>query len=707
MDSVQAELKEIRGLPRSLVLDAYKLMFQAREIDETDLKLLRQGTPGHSFFIGSAGHECIGVAAAVNTRPGYDWYRLHYRDLAFALALGITAEDIFLGVLAREGDPFTGSRQLPRHWSSKRLHVVTESSPVGAQFLPSVGIAHAGRIYSLVEEINDREKFFQKDEVVVFTGGEAGISQGDFYESVNWACRMQLPVVIIVEDNEWGISVHRSIQTAGRDISKLLKGYEAERILKIFKVDGTDFFKSFKTMKEAVAHCRAGKGPSLVHADVVRLLGHSSADDHLKYRLPDDFERDKLRDPVLKLRQVLLEEEVFSEEELSALEEGLRREVEEAAERAKKAPFPDKKNATLHLFDSKVDPRDAPAPEPKFSGEKLPYMQMVNRALSDAMERDPRIVVFGEDVADALPDRIDKVPGKGGVFLVTHGLQKRFGSERVFNTPLAESSIAGIAAGLAQRGLKPVIEIQFADYIWPATTMIVSEILTTRYRSNNLYSASVVIRTTDGPGVRGAIWHSQTIEGVFSNFPGLHIVCPSDALSAYGLLTTAIRYCNDPVLVLEPKMLYREPKVASPYAGPDYSIPFGKASIKRAGDDVTLVTYGALLAKVLVAAEEAAKKGISVEVIDLLSILPWDKETVYNSIKKTGKVIVGHAGQMTGGFGGEMAATIQQELFDHLDAPVIRLAAKDCFIPFSPPLEEEILVQTREIVEKIEKLANY
>jgi 2-oxoisovalerate dehydrogenase E1 component len=302
---------------------------------------------------------------------------------------------------------------------------------------------------------------------------------------------------------------------------------------------------------------------------------------------------------------------------------------------------------------------------------------------------------------------LDKVPGKGGVFLVTHGLQKRFGSERVFNTPLAEATIAGIGAGIAQRGLKPVIEIQFADYIWPAVTQITSEIITTRYRSNNLFSSPVVIRTTDGPGVRGAIWHSQTCEGVFSNFPGLHIVCPSDALSAYGLLTTAIRYCDDPVLVLEPKMLYRDPKVASPYAGPDYSIPFGKAIIKREGSDVTLVTYGTLVAKTLVAAEETQKKGVSVEVIDLRTILPWDKETVYSSVKKTGKVIVAHAGQLTGGFGAEMAATIQQEIFDDLDAPVIRLAAKDVFIPYAPTLEEEVLVQVSDIVEACEKLANY
>ena len=707
MSSVRTEVKEVRGLPLSQVVDAYKTMFEAREADEMDLKLLRQGTPGHSFYIGSAGHECIGVAAAMNTRPGYDWFRLHYRDLAFALGLGITAEEYFYGVLAREGDPFTGARQLPHHWTSKRFQIITENSPVGSQYLPMAGVAHAGRIYSLVKEIPEREKLFKKDEVVVFSGGEAGISQGEFYEALNWACRMNLPVVFLIEDNEWGISVHRSIQTAGRDISRILKGYEDEGILKIFKVDGTDFFASYQTMREAVSHCRAGKGPSLVHATVIRLRGHSSADDHRKYRLHEELERDKKRDPIIKLRQVLLEEEVFSNEELEELEEEIKQKLEEVVEKVKKVPFPEGKTATLNLFDPEVDPTKAPAPEPRFTGEKLLYLQMINRALSDAMERDPRIVVFGEDVADSLPDRIDKVPGKGGVFLVTHGLQKRFGSERVFNTPLAEASIAGIGAGIAQRGLKPVIEIQFADYIWPAVAQICSEILTTRYRSNNMFESPVVIRTTDGPGVRGALWHSQTIEGIFSNLPGLHIVCPSDALSAYGLLTTALRFCNDPVLFLEPKMLYREPKVASPYAGPDYSIPFGKALIKRVGDDITFVTYGTLVAKALPAAEEAEKKGISVEVIDLRSILPWDKETVYKSIQKTGKVIVGHAGQLTGGFAGELAATIQQELFDSLDSPVIRIAAKDCFVPYAPTLEEDVLVQTYKILEAIEMLASY
>jgi len=719
--ATEPEVASPDPLPVSQLVDFYRLMYASRRIDDREIMLKRQQK---SFFqISAAGHQALQVAAALATRPGYDWYVPYYRDRALCLALGVTAEEMFLQSVGAASDPASGGRQMPCHWGSEQLNIVSSSSSTATQLLHAVGVAEAGRYFSKFPEAaaknpDDYRAFhdvkFEADEIVLTCIGEGSTSQGEFWEALNTASNQKLPVVFLVEDNGYAISVPVEVNTPGGNISKLVANFPN---FFFAEVDGTDPEASFRAFEEAVAHCRARKGPAFVHGHCVRIYSHSESDDDKYYRLKSEREADAMRDPLHKLQMRLLREGILTTGELTALEEQIDSHVALAAERAVAAAIPPVSSIRKHVYSEDFDPtREELASDPlwmeeegtpgKTGGKSGTMADLINAALRDEMRRDPRIVVYGEDVADASrAEALSETKGKGGVFKLTAGLQTEFGPDRVFNSPLAEANIVGRAVGYAVRGLKPVVEIQFFDYIWPAVHQIRNEVSLMRWRSNGSFRAPVVIRCPIGGYLTGgSIYHSQSGESIFTHIPGLRVVFPSNALDANGLLRTAIR-CDDPVLFLEHKRLYREPYGRAAYPGPDYMVPFGKAAIAREGKDVTIVTYGALVPRALQAAQKAERDhGIQTEVIDLRTLSPYDWEAIATSIKKTSRVIVAYEDMKSWGYGAEIAARIAEELFEDLDAPVKRVAAMDTFVAYQPVLEDAILPQPEDILRAIVEL---
>ncbi len=699
------------------LVEFYRLMYTSRRIDDREIMLKRQQKV--FFQISAAGHEAFQVAAALATRPGYDWFVPYYRDRALCFALGVSAEDMFLQSVGAAADPASGGRQMPTHWSSPELHIVSTSSSTATQVLHAVGVAEAGRYYSRFPEASEQsdsdyrafhDVSFTADEVVVTCIGEGATSQGEFWEALNTASNQKLPVIFCVEDNGYAISVPVEVNTSGGNISRLVANFPNFHFA---EVDGTDPEASYQAFVEAVAYCRAGKGPALVHGHCVRIYSHSFSDDDKHYRAHDERDADAMRDPLHKLQMRLLREDILSTTELTALEQGIDEQVAAAAIRAVEAPLPLVSSISRHIYSEDYDPtRSLLATKPQQADPKAADKTMadlINVCLRDEMRRDPRILVYGEDVADASRvEALKEVKGKGGVFKLTHGLQTEFGSGRVFNSPLAEANIVGRAIGYAVRGLKPVVEIQFFDYIWPAMHQIRNELALMRWRSNGGFSASVVLRVPIGGYLTGgSIYHSQSGESIFTHLPGLRVVFPSNALDANGLLRTAIR-CDDPVLFLEHKRLYREPYGRAPYPGPDYMVPFGKAAIVRPGTDVTIVTYGALVPRALQAAQRAEREhSLQVEVLDLRTLSPYDWEAIATSVKKTSRVIVAYEDMKSWGYGAEIAARIADELFEDLDAPVKRVAAMDSFVAYQPVLEDAILPQPEDLLRAIVELKKF
>jgi 2-oxoisovalerate dehydrogenase E1 component len=703
--------------PRQLV-EIYRLMALSRAVDDREILLKRQQKI--YFQISGAGHEALGVGAALAMRPGYDWFFPYYRDRALCLALGFTAADMMLQAVGAATDPASGGRQMPTHWSSRALNIVSPSAATSTQLLHAVGCAEAGRFFSRHPEAAElvsgdyrafRDVKFHGDEVVLTLLGEGATSQGEFWETMNTASNRKLPVVICVEDNGYAISTPVEVSTPGGNISRLIANFPN---FFFAEVDGTDAEASFMAFQAAVAHCRAGLGPAFVHGHCVRPYSHSLSDDERLYRTQAEREADALRDPLVLMRARLLRENILRENELIALEQAVVHEVAEAAEAALVAPLPLVADITKHVYSEDLDPTSAAfASEQKIEAapdaKPRTMADLINACLHDEMRRDPRIVVFGEDVADASREEaLSEVKGKGGVFKLTAGLQTEFGSERVFNSPLAEANIVGRALGYAARGMKPVVEIQFFDYIWPAYHQIHNELSVLRWRSNGQWACPVVIRAPIGGYLTGgSIYHSQSGESLFTHIPGLRVVFPSNALDANGLLRTAIR-CDDPVLFLEHKRLYRETHDRAPYPGPDFAIPFGKARTVRTGADLTLITYGALVPRSLQAAEKAARQhNIDVEILDLRTLNPYDWEAIAASVRKTSRVIVLHEDMLSWGYGAEIAARIGDELFEFLDAPVRRIGAMDTFVAYQPILEDAILPQPETILKAILDLKAY
>ncbi len=699
-------------LERRLVLDpqtivsAYRSMYASRRIDDKEIQLKRQNRV--YFQISGAGHEAVLVAAALLLKPGHDWFYAYYRDRALALHLGITIYDQLLGSVAAKDDPLSGARQMPSHWSNPELHFVSRSSCTGMQFLQAVGAAEAGYRYSQIKEIADRAKHFKSDEVVYVSAGDGTTSEGEFWESLNTACNLKLPLLYLIEDNGYAISTPVEVQTPGGSISRVVSGFPD---LYIAECDGTDLFESYGTLKGAIEHCRQRRGPALVHAHVIRPYSHSLSDDESQYRPKEELAEDAARDPIAKLGKFMVREGILNQNELQNLRDEVDAEIREATERALAVPQPPKDSALNYVYSPDVDPTSKEfdtEDQAELSGNEATMVDLINRCLHEEMERNPRIVVLGEDVADASrTEYLSRVKGKGGVFKVTANLQRRFGSDRVFNTPLAEANIVGRAMGMATRGLKPVAEIQFFDYIWPAFMQMRDEISVLRWRSNNTWKCPMVVRVPIGGYLTGgAIYHSQSGVSTFTQIPGWRVVMPSNALDANGLLRTAIR-SDDPVLFLEHKHLYRQTYNKSQYPGSDFLIPFGKAKVVREGSDLTIVTYGALVQRSLVAAKRAAESDIDVEVIDLRSLNPYDWAAIERSVKKTNRVIVAHEDSISWGYGAEIAARITNDLFDHLDAPVKRIGALDCFVAYAPQVEDAILPQVDDVLKVIQETAAY
>jgi 2-oxoisovalerate dehydrogenase E1 component len=695
----------LAGLDRATLIRLYRTMYLARRIDDKEIQLKRQN---RIFFqISGAGHEAVLAAAGLVLRPAHDWFYPYYRDRALCLALGMTPLEQLLSGVGAADDPNSGGRQMPSHWGHLRWNIVSQSSPTGTQFLQAVGCAEAAIRKAWIPELEGGGPNVHGDEITYVSGGEGTTSEGEFWESLNLSCNLKLPVLYLIQDNGYAISVPVEVQTAGGSISRLLTGFPD---LHLEEVDGTDPLASHAALSRAAEHCRARRGPALVHAHVTRPYSHSLSDDERLYRAASEREEEAKQDCLVTFAAHLENEGILDRAAREVLESEVDQEVQAAADQALESAGAPPESATRFVYSADVDPcGDAfRSEEPPEEGGDKTLVDLINATLRDEMARDPRIVMFGEDVADcSREESLHEVKGKGGVFKVTAGLQRRFGSARVFNAPLAEAGIVGRAVGLATRGFKPVVEIQFMDYIWPAYMQLRNEVATLRWRSNGDFSCPLVIRVAMGGYLKGgAPYHSQSAEVLFSHTPGLRVVLPSNARDANGLLRTAIR-CDDPVIFLEHKHLYRQTYNKGTYPGPDYCIPFGSARVVQEGTDVSVITFGALVQRSLVAAKKMEKQGLSVEVVDLRSLSPVDWNTIGASVRKTSRVLVAYEDNRSFGYGAEIASGIADGLFEYLDAPVRRLAAQDSFVPYQPALEDAVLPQVHDLTREIADLARY
>lgn len=737
--NIAKKAKTYDGLTSQQLIDAYRIMFTSRRVDDREILLKRQQKV--FFQISGAGHEALGVAAAFALKPAYDWFYPYYRDRALCLALGATPLEMLLGAVGAADDPSSGGRQMPSHWAYKRLNVVTQSSATGTQILQAVGCAEAGRYFARhpiasQKAAGDYRQFkdvqFQGDEITYVSLGDGTTSEGEFWEALNTASNRRLPVIFCVEDNQYAISVPVEVQTSGGNISRLVSGFPN---FHFEEIDGTDPVVAYAAFRRAADYCRAGNGPAFVHAHVIRPYSHSLSDDERLYRPDSERQADAARDPVPRLQMFLLREGILDEKGINQIEHEIEEQIQADADRALDAALPQPETIYNYVYSPDLDPTSAafdthPAPtaaeaaadskptatspsktSPNKASQNKTMADVINATLRDEMRRDERVLIFGEDVADASREEYLKqkvIKGKGGVFKLTAGLQMEFGADRVFNSPLAEANIIGRATGMATRGLKPVVEIQFFDYIWPAMMQLRDELPIIRWRSNNAFSAPVVIRVAIGGYLTGgAIYHSQCGESIFTHTPGLRVVFPSNALDAAGLLRTAIR-CDDPVLFLEHKRLYRETYGRAPYPGADYMIPFGKAKIVQPGTNLTVITYGAVVPRALQAAQKLEREQhVSVELIDLRTLSPFDWDAIAASVKKTNRALIAYEDSLSWGYGAEIAARIADQLFHHLDAPVKRVAATDTFVAYQPILENAILPQASDLFRAMKELAEF
>ena len=662
------------------IIGAYKNAVAARLIDQKILILLKQGKV--FFHIGGSGHEVAQTAMAFAMKPGYDWAYPYYRDLAFSLQFGYTIEEIMLEALHRRGGPSSDGFTMPFHYGHKRWRIVSQSSPTGTQYLQAVGTAMGA--------VRDGT-----DEVVYVSSGEGATSEGEFHEAINWAARGKYPVVFVVQNNKFAISVPVHDQVAGASVCEMVKGYKG---LNRYRVDGCDFRAMYEVAADAVSRARKGEGPSVIEADTVRLLPHSSSDDQRKYRDHEELQEDLKRDPLPRFERLLQDLRLLTASDCEGIRKETHDRINRAADAAEAASLPDPADVVTYVYAPKIAVPAAGFREPVHSGPSIVMVDAINHALAEEMERNPKMLIYGEDVGG----------NKGGVFTATRGLTAKFSDDRVFNSPLAEASIVGTAFGLAVRGdYKPVVEIQFGDYIWPAFMQIRDEVAMLRFRSSNAWSCPMVIRVAVGGYIHGGLYHSQSIDGFFTHIPGIRVVFPSNAADAKGLLKTACRE-EDPVIFCEHKGLYRQAFASTPEPAPDYCLPFGIANVKKAGDDVTIVAWGMLVQRSLDAARKVEERtGATIEVIDLRTLNPLDRDTVLGSVRKTGKVVIAHEDTLTGGYGAEIAAIIAAEAFERLDAPVVRVAAKDAPVPYGPGLESAMLPQESDLVSALEKLVRY
>lgn len=692
------------GLSKDDLVTFFRQMYTSRKLDDAEINLKR--LQKIYFQISGAGHEAALVGTARAMKAGYDWFYPYYRDRALVHALGMTPVEILAEAVGSSEDPNSGGRQMPAHWGHKDLNIVSQSSCTGTQHLQAAGAAEVGHIMREVAELRDKTDLYKDDEVVYVSIGDGAASQGEVWEAIGTASTYKLPVLFMIEDNGYAISVPRSEQVHGGSMSEAVIGFKN---LYIAEYDGCDPVVSYIEAKKAIEYIRAGNGPALLHAHVVRPYSHSMSDDETMYRPESERAEERERDPINTYPKFLIDEGILTQAEVDQLKAEVEAEVDAAVDEALALPTPHPDTALDFVYSPDVDPTSdafSSAPQWDQDGGAKTMVDLLNDTLRTEMRRDPRIVIFGEDVADLTKTEYEgQVKGKGGVFKVTHRLQEEFGYRRVFNSPLAEANIIGRAIGMATRGLRPVVEIQFFDYIWPAYMQLKNELSNMRWRSNNNFSAPVVVRAPIGGYLKGgAPYHSSSGTVLFTHIPGLRVVVPSNAADAAGLLRTAIR-CDDPVMFLEPKHLYRQTYNKSFNPGPDYMIPLGKANIVRPGKDVTVITYGSTVERSLRAVNQLGN--VDAEVIDLRSLQPYDWDAISTSIKKTNKALLVYEDNQSWGYGTEIATRIADELFEYLDGPVRRVASLDSFVAYHPDLEDRILPQIEDIAEAIEWLHNY
>jgi len=688
-----------RGVPADEAIEDFRLACISRAIDDREIVLRQQSKV--FFQISGAGHEALYLALARHLRPGYDWFFPYYRDGALMLGLGVSAKDLLLQAVGSAEDPASGGRQMPCHWSFPEINVVTQSSATGSQCIPAVGCAEAARYIVRRPELPGCTAY--GDELTYVSLGEGACSQGEFWESLNTACTLHLPVLFVVADNGYAISVPSDDQQPA-PVSELVRGW---RGLAIHKLDGRDYFEVRSKGRKAIERVRAGEGPGLIHAIVTRPYSHSLSDDQRKYRTAEELAEEQEYDPIDQLERELVLAQILSEQDAAQIRAEAKELVSTAATEALAAKRPDPATVLTNVTGPLPDVvEDVAAP----GGDVVTFGEAIRLTLHELMTKDERIRVFGEDVGDAATDEaLEAVQGKGGVFGITHGLQRTFGKARCFNTPLAEANIVGRAIGQAYRGLRPAPEIQFFDYIWTAMQQIRTEAATSRWRSNGRWSVPMVLRVPIGGYLQGgSIWHSQCAESIFAHIPGLLVAFPSRARDAAGLLRWAF-LSEDPVLFLEHKHLLRQPYARDPFPPADWILPFGRAACVRPGSELTIVTYGATVERSRQAVKllEEENFGASVEIIDLRCIAPWDHDIVAESVAHTGRALVVHEDILTGGFGGEVAAWIADHCFEHLDAPVRRVGATDTHVAYEPTLEAAILPQATDIAAAIRELLAY
>jgi len=704
--ATEVRTDRFRGLDPATLIAAYRNIYLSRRVDDKEIQLKRQNKI--YFQINSVGHEAVTTAAGMVLKPGYDWFQAYYRDRALCLALGVTPYEMFLQAVGAKEDPASAGRQMPSHWGSKRLNLISKSSCTGTQFLQVAGAVEGGIRMSRIAELAEKGGF-QRDEVGYVSGGEGQTSEGEFWEAISTASNLKLPVLFLIEDNGYAISVPVEVNVPGGSISKLIRGFPN---FFVTEVDGTDFVESYDALRYAAEYARKRLGPAFVHARVIRPYSHSLSDDEALYRPKAERESELEKDPVRRLSRLLIDEGILQAGDLEKLHADVDAQVNADADRALAAAVPAPDSAYEFVYSPDVDPTSAAfstAPVYAEGASPTTMVDLLNACMRDEMKRNPAIVMFGEDVADASrEDVLEECKGKGGVFKLTAGLQRAYGANRVFNSPLAEANIIGRAIGMAVRGLKPVVEIQFFDYIWPAYMQIHNELSNLRWRSGNTFSCPVVVRVAIGGYIGGgAVYHSQSGAVLMTHIPGLRVVMPSNALDANGLLRTAIR-CDDPVLFLEHKHLYRQTHNKGVYPGPDYMVPFGKAAVVQEGADVTIVTYGATVYRSWQAAKAFTEEtGKTVEILDLRSLSPYDFEAIAASVRKTSRALVVYEDPISWGYGAEIAARISTELFSYLDAPVERVASTDTFVAYQPQVEDFILPQASHIRKALEKVVSF
>ena len=664
-----------RVVPDALTLELYRKMLTVFYVEERMKIFVRQGKC--PFHASTRGHEKLQTAMALLLTPGRDWFFSYYRSKALALGLGMPLKDVFLGMLSREGDPNSNGRNMPEQFSSRELRLVAQTACTGTQYLPAVGTARAA-------------KQDAAGSIVYVSSGEGATSEGEFFEALNWAARERLPVLFVVQNNGYAISVPQHEQTAS-EICHIAKGFSVPSVT----VDGTAFDAIYRTVPPIIEGIRRGDGPALVEAFVIRMDPHSSSDDQRKYRSAEELQDVASRDPIASTERYLLDQGLLAATQVESIRADIKAEVDRAADEADAAPPPSTADLLAHIYAPDPLVGGEPMPPRTVSSEPITFIDALNHGLREELQRNPKIVMWGEDIADP----------KGGVFGVTRGLSSAFPG-RVVNSPLAEASIVGVAGGMAIGGYKPIVEIQFADYLWPGFMQMRDEIATVRWRSQGAWNCPVVVRIAVGGYIKGGPWHSACVEGFFAHIPGWYVVFPSSADDAKGLIRTAAR-AQDPVVFLEHKGLYRRVQAKALEPDADYIVPFGRGRIRREGDDVTIVTWGSTLYLALELARQMESEGRSLEVIDLRSIVPLDEDMIFASVRKTSRVVVAHEDMLTMGFGAEIAARVAQNCFSFLDAPVVRVAARDSFVPAAPNLELAVLPSVQDLRAGVEQVLRF